>query len=196
MSFERSRVSAADWVVAGGAVALFAILFFLHWYGGSITGLPHGSHISGGTVDATGWEAFTSSRWVWLVTIAIALGSLLAAAASYRLEGPVQIGAVVFGMGALSSVLILYRIVHHPGESVHGHGLRIDYGIEVGIWLGLLAALAIVLGGYLQLLGEASEQPATSAAERPAEPAEGDAPAAFSGLAVAEPKAPPSERAG
>jgi hypothetical protein len=117
---------------------------------------------------------------VWLATIALALGSVLAATSGFRLEGPVQVGAVVFGMGLLSSVLILYRIVHHPGEDASLHGLHIIYGIKLGIWLGLLAALAIALGGYLQLLGEGRTE-----VEEPGEPAEEDPGSAFSGLTVA-----------
>lgn len=155
MSFEAKRIGLPERIVAGGALALLAFLFLLNWYGGSITGLGPTSHISGGTLDATGWEAFTSSRWIWLGTIVLALGSVLAAAAAYRLDGPVQIGPVVLGMGTLSTVLIVYRIVHHPGASASGHGLQISYGIKLGIWLGLLAALAIAVGGYLQVLAEA-----------------------------------------
>jgi hypothetical protein len=155
MSFDAKRIGRPERIVAGGALALLAFLFLLHWYGGSITGLGPSSHISGGTLDATGWEAFTSSRWIWLGTIVLALGSVLAAAGAYRLDGPVQIGPVVFGMGTLSTVLIVYRIVHHPGASASGHGVQISYGIKFGIWLGLLATLAIALGGYLQVLAEA-----------------------------------------
>ena len=215
MSFDAKRIGPPERIVAGGALALLAFLFLLHWYGGSITGLGPTSHISGGTIDATGWEAFTSSRWIWLGTIVLALGSVLAAVAAYRLDGPIQIGPVVFGMGTLSTVLIVYRIVHHPGASASGHGLQISYGIKFGIWLGLVAALAITLGGYLQILAEAKargravrfpwqevkvglprrkSRPAQAPAERaPAEraPAEPDSPPgeqAFSGLTVSRPK--------
>ncbi|HTZ87161.1 MAG TPA: hypothetical protein VMB05_10890 [Solirubrobacteraceae bacterium] len=184
MSF--SRVGLAERIIAGGAVALFVFLFFLDWYGGTISGLLPGSHISGATVEATGWEAFTSSRWVWLATILLALGSVLAAARAYRPEGPVQLGAVVFGMGTLSSVLIIYRIIYHPGADASGHGLQISYGIKFGIWLGLLAALAIALGGYLQLLAEGRRQVSEPRVDRERG---GDPESAFSGLLVARSKA-------
>lgn len=173
------RLGPGDRIVALGALALFVFLFFVDWYGSDITGLPRGSRIEGGTVSATGWETFTSSRWVWLATIAIALGSVLAATSGFKLDGPVQIGAVVFGTGLLSSVLILYRIVHHPGENASLHGLHITYGIKLGIWLGLLAALAIAAGGYLQLLAEGR-----TGAEEADGPAEEEPGSAFSGLTL------------
>jgi hypothetical protein len=199
MRLDAGRARLPERLEAGGAIALLIFLFFLHWYGGSITGLLSGSHISGGTVDATGWEAFTSSRWIWLGTIVFALGGALAAAVGYRLEGPVQIGAVVLGLGALSSVLIVYRIVHHPGANASGHGIHIAYGIKFGIWLGLLAALAITLGGYTQLRAEAGSQPLplperkrrTPAAPQPSseEPEQ-----AFSGLTVEPAEPDPGSR--
>jgi len=187
MRLDADRIRLPERIVAGGALALFVFLFFLHWYGGSITGLVPGSHISGATISATGWEAFTISRWIWLVTILLALGSVLAAMLAYRLEG-VQIGAVVLGAGALSSVLIIYRIIYHPGASVAGHGIHIAYGVKFGIWLGLLAALAITLGGYMQLRAEGGA-PLLPLPERKGRPAASEPPSdqpeqAFSGLTV------------
>lgn len=53
------------------------------------------------------------------------------------------------GLGALSSLLILYRIVHHPiAEAAKLHAAA---HLKLGIWLGLIAPLAIACGGYLQL---------------------------------------------
>ena len=57
-------------------------------------------------------------------------------------------------LGLLSVVLIVYRIVHHPAASASFGGFHASYGIKLGIWLGLLAALAIAAGGYLQLRAE------------------------------------------
>jgi heme A synthase len=205
MKLDADRARLPERLEAGGAIALLVFLFFLHWYGGSITGLLSDSHISGGTIEATGWEAFTSSRWIWLGTIVFALGGALAWAVGYRLEGPVRIGAVVLGLGVLSSVLIVYRIAYHPGASASGRGIHIAYGIKFGIWLGLLAALAITLGGYVQLRAEAG-QPLLSQPERKPRPTAAPEPPsdqpeqAFSGLTVQQPEpgraSPPSDRAG
>jgi hypothetical protein len=199
MRLDADRARLPERLEAGGAIALFVFLFFLHWYGGSISGLFPGSHI-GGTVEATGWEAFTSSRWIWLGTIVFALGGALAGAVAYRIDGRVQIGAVVLGLGALSSVLIVYRILYHPGANASGHGIHITYGVKFGIWLGLLAALTITLGGYMQLRAEngAPLLPLPDRKPRPAapEPLSDQPEQAFSGLTVeqAEPRsssAPP-----
>ncbi len=159
MSLRASRLRAADWTVAAGALALFVFVFFFDWFGGGVSGLPAGSRISGTRIETTGWQTFTSSRWIWLATILVAAGSALAAAAAYRLEGAVQLGPLTGGLGAISSALIAYRIAHHPSASASLGQLHASYGIEAGIWLGLLAALAIALGGFAQSRAPAESEP-------------------------------------
>jgi hypothetical protein len=84
----------------------------------------------------------------------LALAAVPAAAAGFRRRGQVQVSAVLLLAGAVSSLLILYRIVHHPGANLSGEHAHTTYQIKLGIWLGLVAALAITFGGYLQLRAE------------------------------------------
>jgi hypothetical protein len=182
-----ARLGLAERIEAAGAAVLLASVFLLDWYGNAIAGLLPGSRIIGGTTSVTGWQAFTSSRWVWLATVVVALGSAFAAATAQRLDGPIPAGAAVLGLGLASSALIVYRIVHHPGPSASGHGVRIDWETKPGIWPGLVAALAIAVGGLLQLRAERqpasppdADEPRKAPSERPEQ--------AFSGLTVAQPK--------
>jgi hypothetical protein len=180
MSTRPTSLSAARRIVAVGAVALAVFMFFFNWYGGSVTGLSVGAHLIGATVSTTGWQTFTVSRWVWLLTILVALGSVVALSNGYKDDGPLPLSALVAALGALASALIVIRILHHPGPSLHGISVRISYGIKTGIWLGLVAALAITFGGYVQTR---PEKPKTvKDADLPEEPA-----AAFSGLTVSAP---------
>lgn len=182
MSLDRVRLP--ERIEAAGAVVLLLALFLLDWYGTNITDTLPGSHISGGTLSSTGWESFTSSRWIWLATIVLALGSTYAASAAQRSEGPVRLGACVLGMGAVSSILILYRVIHHPGPGVSGHGVRITYDVKLGIWPGLIAALAITVGGYLQLRGELGSSSPMRDRGHAESPDEQEPEQAFSGLTV------------
>ncbi len=176
MSARPVSLSAARRIVAVGALALAVFMFFFNWYGGSVTGLPIGAHLVGATVSTTGWQTFTVSRWVWLLTILVALGSVVAASRGYEDDGPLPLGALVTGLGALASALIVIRILHHPGPKISGTSVHISYGIKTGIWLGLVAALAIALGGYLQTLPEKPRKAKDAPPEDPA--------AVFSGLTV------------
>jgi hypothetical protein len=155
MSFDFSRLRRSDQIVGGSAIALFIFLFFFKWYGASASSSVGGINIGG---SLNGWHSFTNSRWIWLITIIVALGAVAVAAGSLKLESPVQLSVVVAGLGALSTLLILYRIVHHPsGGSSGGVGLThfsYSYGIKIGIWLGLIAAAAITYGGYLAMQDE------------------------------------------
>jgi hypothetical protein len=167
----------ARWITALAALALFVFVFFFDWYGGSVSGLPSGAHLTGAALSTTGWQTFTASRWVWLVTIVVALAVTIASARGYERDGPVRLSAIVAGLGAVSSGLIVYRIVHHPGAGLSSGSIDISYGIKLGIWLGLIATLALTLGGYLQAQAEQAD-PAPDP-ERQPRPA-----VAFSGLTV------------
>jgi hypothetical protein len=166
----------ARWMVALGAVALFVFVFFFKWYGENIEGLAPGTRLQGATLSSTGWQTFTFSRWIWLLTILVALGSVVASAVEYELDAPVSLSALVAGLGTLASALIIFRIANHPGPSASGGSLRVSYEIKPGIWFGLIAALAIAFGGYLQTRPSENEPAGVDAPEDPGE--------AFSGLTV------------
>jgi hypothetical protein len=172
MDFDISRVRRAEQVIGGGAVALFIFLFFFKWYGVSsnVTSIA-GLNLN---VSKTGWETFTNSRWIWLLTIIVALAAVLLVATQRKLELPLKPGAIVAGLGALSTALIFYRIVHHPTASANIGSFHASAGIKIGIWLGLVAAAAITYGGYL----------ATQEDAAPARSADEPASAAFTGLAA------------
>ncbi len=150
----RRREGLASRLVAVGAIALFVFMFFFAWFGESITGTQPGSTFSGADNSSTGWQTFTNSRWVWLATVVVALASVGAVAGVRQLQTRVPLSTIVAALGALSSLLILYRIVHHPVASASLGGIRASYGIKAGIWLGLVSALAIGVGGYLQAPAE------------------------------------------
>ena len=152
MSFDISRLRRSEQIVAGGAIALFIFLFFFDWYGVS----SNLSSIAGINVNISksGWDVFTNSRWIWLITIIAGLGMVALRAYGKELDLPVKHGVLITALGALSTVLILYRIVHHPTASASYGSFHASAGIKIGIWLGLIAAVAITYGGYLAMHDE------------------------------------------
>jgi|HubBroStandDraft_2_1064218.scaffolds.fasta_scaffold04693_8 hypothetical protein len=154
MSFDIGRLRRSDRIVGIGAIALFIFLFFFKWYGYSsnaptIAGVNISSSFS---ID--GWHAFSVSRWLWLITIIAALAVVAISAGVLQLKSPVQPGVLVAALGALSTLTILYRIVHHPTASASIGNFHASVGIKIGIWLGLIAAAAITYGGYLGMQDE------------------------------------------
>jgi hypothetical protein len=176
MGLDLSRLRRCDRVIGAGALALLVILFLFKWYGVS-------SHASVGGVSfstsANGWHTFTNSRWLWLVTIVVALAAVWAKVDQRGLALPGRPGELVGGLGALSMIFILYRIINHPtataSTTVAGIHYTASAGIKIGIWLGLIAAAAITYGGYLEMQ-EQSTPPS------PAREPTGGTGAAFSGL--------------
>src|SRR6202035_720646 len=114
------------------------------------------------------------------------------------------------GLGALSTVLILYRIVHHPTANASFGSFHASVGIKLGIWLGLIAAMAVTYGGYLQMqeegtsLADVREQASGafsgmtavggggSSTSSSKDPASTEAPAAPTSPPIPPPAAPPS----
>jgi hypothetical protein len=155
VSFDLTRLGRGERIIGVSAVLFFVVLFFFKWFGGSATSSLGSVNIG---VGINGWHAFHVSRWVWLLTIVAALAAVVIAAGAVQVKSPVAPGAIVAGLGALSSLLILYRIVHHPHNSFNGvvgnvH-VSASEGIRAGIWLGLLAALGITYGGYEAMRSE------------------------------------------
>jgi hypothetical protein len=182
----RKRLKTADRLVVGGALALLVSMFAFDWYGvgvgrpvvGALAAVLRGEH--------TGWQAFTNSRWVWLLTIVVALAAELAVARGRPLESRrFRAGELVMLLGATSTVLIVYRIVHHPSAAAHFGGPRVSVHLDFGIWVALAGALAITLGGLLQTQGSAGLARAAgllAARARPALQAARALPLGLSGL--------------
>jgi hypothetical protein len=126
------RLRAGEWIAALSGVALLVSLF-LPWYGGGAEG------------DASGWEALAA------VDIALALVaafgvSLLVITASQRVPAvPIALSAIVTLVGMIGVVLVLIRLAGTP-DGFDGR--------ELGVWLGLLAAIGIVAGGAVAMRDE------------------------------------------
>ncbi|HWW67285.1 MAG TPA: hypothetical protein VNY83_04820, partial [Solirubrobacterales bacterium] len=66
---------------------------------------------------------------------------------------PISMNAVVAVLGGLSVLLILFRIVDPPSFGSFG-GVSVEGTVEIGIFLGLIAAAGIAYGGYLAMKEE------------------------------------------
>ena len=75
MDSEVNGLRRADRLTGGGALVLLAVLFLAKWYEASgRLGSAKGLKVLGGSFS--GWQAFTHSRWVWLLTGVVALAAV------------------------------------------------------------------------------------------------------------------------
>jgi hypothetical protein len=135
----RARIHTGELLSAASALALLPIMFLLEWFG--TVGLPR-SRRSGLETAETAWRGLTYTRWVMLLAIAVALGSV-ALHASQRTHGTrTDTSRVTAAVGTLAAGLLAYRVlIQLPDPSS-----VVD--IKIGAYLGLVAALGIALGGW------------------------------------------------
>jgi hypothetical protein len=128
-----SRLRAGEWIAGAGGLALLVTLF-LPWYGA-------------GPFDVSAWEAF-SVLDVVLALLALVPLALVALQATRRSPAlPVAFSTFTVLAGALATLLILYRIANQPGPNEL-------VSVKPGAWLGLLAAVAVTVGGWRSLRTE------------------------------------------
>jgi hypothetical protein len=150
------RLRAGEWLAGLGGLGLLAVLF-ADWYG--VAGRD------ATTAGGTGWQVFAVLD-VLLVALAL-LGIAVAVTCATRRSPAVPVAAAVLatGFGIVMTLLVLYRLANQPGPND-----LVD--VRLGAWLGLLATLAVAVGGWRTLADErleAAEPPHVPA--RPAPPA-------------------------
>jgi uncharacterized membrane protein len=125
------RLRAGEWIAAAGGLAMIVSLA-LPWYDAP-------------TGPLTGYEALTviDVLLTLVALLAVALGVLQATQDSPAKPVGAAVLTVVFG--ALAVLLVLFRLIDAPADGLSVRG---------GAWLGLVAALAIVVGGWRALAAE------------------------------------------
>ena len=121
MRLERLRWP--EWLIAAGGVLLLVAILALPWY--------HGAHGS-----LNGWHGLTRLRWVLVVTVALALATVLAQATRPSPAIPVTLTLFAGLAGLASLVVLIYRVLASPPG-----GSR-----QAGGFVALAAVLAIIYG--------------------------------------------------
>lgn len=144
---ELDRLSRGELIAAVSAILLFVFMTFFDWFGVEVSGVP------GFSGDVTGSDG---NAWDWLdviplflmAAIVVAIGVAVVRLTEADLEPPISLNAVVAALGALATLLILYRIVDPPGGGSGFEGVEVDTTLKLGVFLALAAAAGIAYGGY------------------------------------------------
>ncbi|HVU76265.1 MAG TPA: hypothetical protein VHC67_01695 [Gaiellaceae bacterium] len=121
--------------VAGLVLALSS---FMDWYAGSGVGVK---------LAVIGWHSGVLGKLVFFVGLAVLA---LVALRELGLELPPTVpeSLLVLALGALATVFVLIRIISIPDAVLPADGRGI------GIWISLLAALGVIVGGLLRAAEE------------------------------------------
>ena len=127
------RLRSGELVTGAGAVGLAAVLF-VDWFGGR-----------------SGWESLTIAR-VWLVlTILIALTLVVITLSARAVSMATSAATLTIGVGTLALLYLLYRVgINEPGPNAL-------VSVDLGAYLGLLFAVAIVAGAWRTLDDERTD---------------------------------------
>jgi hypothetical protein len=133
------RVYRGELTSAVAAVLLLGLMFLTKWYG--VAGVPDPSAARPAVSTAeNAWGGLTIVRWVMLVTILAALGSVVLHASQRSHGTRTDTSVIVLTLAVLTSGLLVYRVLLNlpQGSKV------IDQ--KLGAVLGVACAVGIALG--------------------------------------------------
>jgi hypothetical protein len=134
-------VHTGELLSAVSALLLLVSLFTVKWYG--VAGVPDPSYARPAVSSAVdGWNALTGTRWVLLVTIVVAVGSVVLHISQLQHGVQTDTSRVVTGLGALSVVLLVYRVL----IALPSPEKVVDQ--KLGAFIGLACALGVLWGGW------------------------------------------------
>ena len=119
-----------------GLILLLSSL--MGWYVGSGDGL---------TVAVIGWHTGVLGKLVFFIGLAVLA---LVALRQAGIEPPATVpeSLIVIALGALATVFVLIRLISIPEQFLPADGRGI------GIWISLLAAIAVIVAGLLEAAEE------------------------------------------
>ena len=144
MDLKVQRLSQGEKVAAGSALALF-VCMFLSWF-------------SFGFASSSAWDSLHYVSPILAVVIAATLTIAFLKASGRGVEG-IPTNSVLFALGCVAAVLVLFRLIDPitagGASPFGGAGPEEGGSVEAGLFLGLIAAVGIAVGGYMATDGRA-----------------------------------------
>jgi hypothetical protein len=133
------RPAGGFWALGGRltwvAGLVLAVSAFTGWYAGS--GSP------GPTISVIGWHTGALGKLIFFIGL-ILLALAILREAGYELPPSIPESLVVIALGSLATIFVLIRLISIPDSIEPGAGRGI------GIWISLLASLAVIVAGLLR----------------------------------------------
>ena len=111
---------------------------FMDWYA-----VPPPSLVSAPTTAVIGWHTGVLGKLVFFLGLALVVLAILR---EFGIELPPAVpeSLVVIAIGAISTIFVIIRLISIPDEFQPGAGRGI------GIWIALIASLAVIFAGLLR----------------------------------------------
>ena len=123
--------SRLTWVSA----LVLTIAPFTDWYAGPDT--------TGPTLAVIGWHTGVLGKLVFFIGLAL-LALVILSELGFELPPTIPESLVVIALGSLSTIFVLIRLISIPDS------IPPPAGRGIGIWISLLASLAVIVAGLLR----------------------------------------------
>ena len=147
MDLKLQRLSQGERIAAGSALGLFVCMFF-GWF-------------NFGFAVSNAWDSLHYVSPILAIAIVATL-TITILKASDRSIGDIPGGSVIFALGCIAALLVLFRMIDPISASdaspFGGSGIEEGGSAEAGLFLGFFAALGIVIGGYMATEGRVLDQ--------------------------------------
>jgi hypothetical protein len=117
---------------------ILALSSFMDWYAGSGVGVK---------LAVIGWQSGILGKLIFFIGLAV-VAIVVLRESGFELPPSVPESLLVLALGALGAVFVLIRIISIPDAVLPADGRGI------GIWVSLLASLAVIAGGLLRAVEE------------------------------------------
>src|SRR5215212_2229255 len=129
-----TRLTPGERIAGISGLALIIIEFLTWWKSQGLTGqagaLAEQFAGTNGSIGLNAWDAASLMDIVWFLTGLAGIVLLVLALSETRVDLPVAASAIVTGLGALSVLLIVIRLIDPP----------YNFSRSYGVFLGLIAA--------------------------------------------------------
>jgi hypothetical protein len=133
------RPGAGFWSLGGRlawvAGLVLTISSFTDWYAGPNTAGP--------TLSVIAWHTGVLGKLIFFVGLAL-LALAAAREAGFELPAAIPESLVVIALGSLATIFVLIRLISIPDS------IPPPAGRGIGIWISLVAALAVIVAGLLR----------------------------------------------
>jgi len=130
-----NKLSTADKVIGASAI-LFLLALFMPWYG-----------LAGGSNN--GWDYFLTGILPLLIAAAmVAVIAIQRFTTTELPKPPIPWSQIHLIAGVVIVVLLLLRVLVTSDVEVLGESFELDR--EYGLWIALIAAIGLGVGGYLK----------------------------------------------
>ncbi len=120
------------------AALILSLSTFMGWYTGSGVGVK---------LAVIGWNTGVLGKLVFFIGLAT-LAIVMLRESGVELPASTPESLVILALGAIATVFVLIRVISIPDDVLPADGRGI------GIWISLLAAVGVIVGGLLRAVDE------------------------------------------